>query len=220
MKYGLLFVCLMTFSVGYAAVYKTVEDGSVSYTDTPENGATEVSPTVANQVSSTLPDTTPPTPAKSNSLNQSAKPSAIEPTPVKSSVPAGDMPYNTFAIESPADQETIQNQPLFSVKIKLDPPLQDGDKVQLMLDGQPFGAPSTTMEISVENVDRGEHRLSAVLLDKRNTVIKRSNVITIYIHRASQLNRSSALKPAPAVTSPLQELTIIAKELIVTALGG
>ena len=196
----------------YAAVYKGVDaNGNVTYSDTPSNGAIEIAPSAVNEVPSTLEGEAKGVPAKSNEASQDqknlpmldkTKETVLTP---ETNTSAQAKNYALFAIEKPRDQETIQNQPTFTVEMKIDPVLKPGDKIQLILDGKPVGQPEANMQIDLVNVSRGTHHLYAVLIDERNTVVRRSNEITIFVHRASILNPPN--KPSATKTIyPIQKL--------------
>ena len=68
-------------------------------------------------------------------------------------------------MDSPVDQESIQNQPSVNIELKIDPPLQAGDKVQIFLDGAPWGPPAPTTHFVFNAPDRGTHTLSAKIIE-------------------------------------------------------
>lgn len=93
--------------------------------------------------------------------------------------------YKIFEFAFPKDQETIQNQPSFTVLFKIEPNLMEGDSIQLMMDGTPWQKPVQQPQVTMTNVDRGTHQLSAELYDSRGGVLRTAAPVTIYIHRAS-----------------------------------
>ena len=101
---------------------------------------------------------------------------------------SGPQTYSTFAITSPKDGATFQNQPAIPVVMSVEPNMLGGDKIQLMLDGKPSGVPTATFYQELGLVERGTHSLSAVILNKADQPIKQSNAVTIYVHRASVIN--------------------------------
>ncbi len=137
-----------------------------------------------------------------NQLNQTTSSigtSAPPPTPNASSKPGTPLneiynkkPYTIFAFSNLFDQATIQNQPIIPVDLNINPPLQEGDKIQLYLDGTLFGAGATThFDIpytSPGGITRGAHTLRASIVDKNNQVLKETNTITIFVHQASIRN--------------------------------
>ena len=93
--------------------------------------------------------------------------------------------YTEFFIQSPSNGETIQNQPIMPVKLKISPDLASGYKIQMILDGKPFGQPSQSISLTMDNVARGTHHLSAQLIDQNNKIVMVAPEIIIYVHRAS-----------------------------------
>lgn len=164
----LIFLLLFFSITSYAALYQSQDNqGNTTYSDQPLPGSTEV--TQPNAATITRTNTTTATPIKPvNTANTSVT-------------------YKTFAFITPQDQGTIQNQPDITVKLSIEPALQAGDKVQLMLDGKPWGNPEASASINMHLVERGVHTLAAVLLDKNQKTIKETATITIYVHRASAL---------------------------------
>jgi hypothetical protein len=93
-------------------------------------------------------------------------------------------PYTSFSIISPADQETIQNQPDVTVSLKVEPALQGSDKIQVYVDGKAWGEPQAATTISLGRLDRGTHQLSAAIVDANHKVVKQSNSVTAYFQYA------------------------------------
>lgn len=98
--------------------------------------------------------------------------------------PAQSIPYTSFDIASPKNQESIQNQPVFKVSVTVQPALQKGDAVQIYLDGQPMGAPMESTNFAFPAPDRGTHQLSAILIDAQGNIAKQAGPITVYVHQA------------------------------------
>jgi hypothetical protein len=176
MKYFILFLLLLSSLTCAAAVYMQVDqNGNTSYSDSPGPAAVKVDVPTGNSVSSSTPQPT----AKQTNMP--------EPTG-ETVVAAGDTPrkpYTEFLIADPTDQETFQNQRDIGIELKSEPNLQKKDKIQLFLDGVPYGEPQPSVHLRILQVARGTHVIYAVLLDNDNQVLKKSNIVTIYIHYAS-----------------------------------
>jgi len=107
--------------------------------------------------------------------------------------------YTAFQITSPTDQETFQNQRDLPVTLKMDPPLQGGDRVQLYVDGIPAGEPSNDLsQLAVHQVDRGEHQLSAAILDPADHVLSKTDNVSVFIHYSAIPTGVGAVSPAAA----------------------
>jgi hypothetical protein len=173
-KYILLIMLAVT-SVSFAAIYtSTDKNGNIFYSDTPSRNATVISAPTTNhyQREPTQPTTT-----------ETTASSLVKETTAKEAPPT----YTTFAISSPTDQQTFQNQRDIPITIHIEPELGPTDKIRLLLDGAPYGTAENKTTISLFQVDRGMHQISAQLLDKNQTVIKQTPAITIYIQYASVL---------------------------------
>lgn len=174
----LIWIGLLSATICYSAVYMHKDsNGNIIYSDTPLDNAAKINvPTVLNYVPST-------------------QSSAVTKDNAKSLIALTEKKYTDFEIISPKDQDTIQNQPIFPVILNIKPELQKGDKVQLILDNQIYGIAQESTQIQLDQVERGTHQLYAVLLDKEQRVIQQSNVITIYVHRASAKFKTSKKLP-------------------------
>jgi len=180
MKYFFIILIFLFPLVSHADIYKTIDaNGNVTYTDKPTN---------SNSVPVVIPkgNTAPASPGSSanNSVSQESPPADNSTTAVVVMPQNTKKPYVKFAISSPADQESIQNQPNLGVKLDVDPALQEGDTIQVYVDGGPTGNAmhQTTFDLPIP--ERGTHILSATIFDKEMKVLKRSNSITIFVHQA------------------------------------
>ncbi|MGL5799426.1 MAG: hypothetical protein ACRCYN_05070 [Plesiomonas sp.] len=99
-----------------------------------------------------------------------------------------------IAILSPIDEQTVRNNSGdIDVTVMVVPKLTESQTVQLLLDGTPSGSPTRSIQQQLKNIDRGSHQVSAQLLDK-GQVVATAPAVTVYLHRASVLNRE-ALNP-------------------------
>ncbi|VVC77062.1 hypothetical protein AQUSIP_23890 [Aquicella siphonis] len=163
------FLILTALNAHGEEVYEHInQDGSITYSDKPigENAVTITAPVV-----STAPAMASPAPQQKSAATLSADTEARK-------------PYTAFAISSPGDQETIQNQPILIVDVKLDPPLQAGDRIQIYLDGNPLGKAAADTHFEFTIPYRGEHTLSAAIFDKNMKLLKQAPTFTIYVHQA------------------------------------
>lgn len=187
MRIFILLLFLIFSSFSHAQVYLQFDkNGNPVYSDIPlSSTARKILPKnkeIPTQTIETI-EIKPPKPTNENL------------TPVISGVQK--LPYKEFLIQSPKDQETIQNQPIIPVIFTVEPELQLGDKIQLFFDGKPWGQPEATTQFQLVNVDRGIHQLSADLLDKQQKILNQTPNITIYVHHASVTTIRRAGFPAP-----------------------
>jgi len=95
----------------------------------------------------------------------------------------------------PDDGALRANNGSFSVGVKLEPSLQPGHRLRLLLDGRPYGQASTGLRLQLSNVDRGEHSLAVEVLRGEQS-IQQSTTLTFTVQRVN-IN-SPALRPPPS----------------------
>ncbi len=178
-------VLLLLATPALADVYKTVTpDGEVIYSDVKTRGAKQMNVPKAQTY------TPPPLHVRVNQPVEPEKDQAI---------------YSSFAIDSPVDKETIRdnlgNIPLL---LTLEPELvaKDGHRIQYFLDGKPHGRKTVDLQKTLVNVDRGEHQLSAVVVDNDGKVIINSGPVTIYLQRESIRHPNNPRNPANKPVAP------------------
>ncbi len=177
MKYTLFVLLILISLIGYADIYmQTDKNGNTTYSDVPTSDkAIKIEAPEVNTTSSTTSATTP--------SNASAGAQTLPSNQMIST--EAKKPYTAFVISSPADQATIQNQPAISVNVSVTPSLQEGDVVQIYLDGSPWGKSLHATQFTFTAPDRGTHQISAKLLDKNGQTLKDTPSNTIYVHHAA-----------------------------------
>lgn len=176
MNKAIIFIIILISSAAYATIYVNQDkNGGIEYTDTPTNNSSRVEVPPVNSISTPAPAvaSSPKTTANSTVSSEGAAPISTASS------------YQTFAIVSPANESTIQNQPVIPVEMKIEPNTLPGDKIQLMLDNKPAGTPMSTAYQELGIVDRGTHTLYAVILNSKNEVIKSTPAVTIHVLRNS-----------------------------------
>ena len=165
-----------------AEIYRSVDShGVVTYSDQPNVDAEAVTlPTenIAKQPEKSATDAA----AKSSTDTNDASTKTVE----------KKADYTAFAMSSPKDQETFQNQTEISLSVTVSPALQSGDLVQFYLDGDTFGNPSSSTSIVIprsqnnrEILTRGTHSIYAVIVNAEGNVIKTTSAVTIFVHYAT-----------------------------------
>ena len=160
---------LVVAVAAHAEVYKSINaGGEVVYSDRPTQGAERVK----------MPALPSYTPRPVRTLSRSAP--AVE----------QQLQYESFIISSPASDATIRNN-LGTVEIdtQLAPALMTslGHGIQFYLDGVAHGALLDSTTLTLSNVDRGEHRLSASVVDAAGSVLISTAETTVFGKRASKL---------------------------------
>jgi len=178
-----LFICLCTVST-QAALYKsTNENGDTVYSDVPPYaGAKEMRPPLLQ---------TSPAVKYKPKAKPKAEPMAEDKT----------TKYLTFAISQPLGDETIRNNMgNISVMLKLIPELdtKEGHYINIYLDGKPVKKRSQSINMTLNNIDRGSHSVNAEIRDKQGKVVKTSPSIRFHLHRFSKLHKKPTPTPPPA----------------------
>ncbi|MBD9633162.1 DUF4124 domain-containing protein [Pseudomonas sp. PDM19] len=93
--------------------------------------------------------------------------------------------YAILALSNLPDDESLrQNNGTFIVNVVVQPALAAGHQLQLVLDGQPYGAPTTSTGIGVQNIDRGDHTMAVQVL-QGSRVIQTSAPASFTLQRIS-----------------------------------
>ncbi len=182
----LLFFILISQSC-FAAIYKQVDQGNITYSDVPMLNSELLSMPESKPV-------TPTTPEQSQNTQKNSEEKSVDSADVTT-----HKAYTHFAITNPKNEDTLQNQRNISVEVTSTPDLQPGDLVQLFLDGSPYGNAMASTSLMLQNVERGKHTVSAAILNSQQQVISQSGSITIYVHYASTgaQNVNPVPKPSP-----------------------
>jgi len=154
-----------------ADIYKQVlPDGTVSYTSEPSPSAEKVVPPPLQVI-----------------------PEA-EPLPgmdmQEETMPEPEASYTRLSIMEPANDQVIwSNEKTVSVGIAIEPRLQAsaGHRLVLLLDGNPVNIPADDMPITLNDVDRGTHMLSAEVHDAEGRALIQSPPVTFHLKQHSTL---------------------------------
>jgi hypothetical protein len=161
---------LIASAAVHAEVYKSVNaEGEVVYSDQPGGGAERMKmpalPTYAPQ------------PVRTLSRSTRAADQQIH--------------YENFTLSRPANEATIRNN-LGTVVMEtlLTPALMtaSGHRIQYYLDGVAHGAAVDSATLTLTNVDRGQHQLSASVLDTAGNVLISTAETTVFVKRVSKLH--------------------------------
>ncbi len=161
---------------GNATVYKWVDaHGVIHYSDRPHPNATKLSIKGAQTYAPS-----PPPPADLN---------AAPPTPADTR-PAHA--YSSCRIAQPRDHQMLMNTYHTTAIVRTDPPLFAGNRVQLYLDGRrmPGNGPAFTFPVY-----RGQHSLSAVVVNSFGQIVCETSVVTFYVHQPSIQNPHNPVHP-------------------------
>lgn len=166
-RFILLAVCLSLFSLPSIASQKKIyvwrdAKGVLVFSDTPQKNAEELKLNV-------------------NSIDMQAVDTSIlyEET---STTP--ETAKFEIEITEPQHQSTIrENSGSVYVSGRVSPRFENGQTIQLFLDGVATQEPQSSSVFALRDVDRGEHTLQMRLIDKDGKEISKSKSIIIYLHR-------------------------------------
>lgn len=187
MRYWIgLFALAMAASPAHAVICKTVDaDGVVTYSELP---AAECPQKVD------LPDYSRYTPRP--------LPASIEddssPDTASEEAFAG---YREIAIVEPEQDGTVRdNEGKVMVSITLEPPLQDGHRVRVYIDGQPVPGSFDGTAIELRGVERGTHQLLAEVLDATGSSMARSDRVSFTMRKVGLFDGASG--GGPGIPTP------------------
>ncbi len=154
-------------------IYKvTDKDGQITYTD----AAPLAEGSIVEEISVADPNT--------------AKPVAPAAAPIGGTPPAENTATDYLTLISlPADGTTVPMGPGdFTVEAQASPALGVAERLQLTVDGTPFGIPQSSPQWQLNNIARGAHELQVMRLNESGNTIDTSNISTVYVLRPSVLN--------------------------------
>jgi len=166
---SLVFICLSLLSlIGLAKVYKHMDsDNRVSYSDKPAQEAKEV----------VLPK-----------IQTFAPPDTRSIDPYVSPKPERLIRYDILRIDSPANKTSFPpGTESIEVKVKIEPFLKAGDQLQIYLNREAHGEPSTHPVFTLPWLERGEYTLQVHVVDANGKLRTdaQSKEITFFQFRAS-----------------------------------
>ncbi|MFJ3471186.1 DUF4124 domain-containing protein [Pseudomonas sp. NPDC090203] len=168
MRQSLALLLLFLALPAVAQIYKyTDANGNTAYTNQPPDGIK--AQTVDLPPLNSVPTNTPPAPSGAPA-------------------PQGQAPQNTAAYQVlaltdlPTEEALRANNGNFTVGVAIQPRLQQGHLLQLIIDGKPYGQPTNVPRMQVMEIDRGEHSLSVAVL-QGNQAIQQSQTINLTVQR-------------------------------------
>ena len=82
--------------------------------------------------------------------------------------PAQIVRYESLAIDTPTEEQTFFGADgVVPIQVSSNPELADGDTLVIYLDGKPADAPENSYQVTLSGVERGEHVLTASILDSQ-----------------------------------------------------
>jgi len=165
MKYSIFLISFFLIGAVQADVYKyTNKQGKTAYSDTPVVGAERVvvPPVMTYQA--------PKIPTKAAVVEQ--KKDSIE----------HNIAYDYLDVISPIEQGTVRsNQGIVNVTYDLQPALQKGDSIELLLDGV------IRQSFNIQGLERGAHVVKVQVVGENGNMKISSSSVTFYLQHNSKL---------------------------------
>ncbi len=124
-------------------------------------------------------------PSNSMATQPTTAPRAVQPPKQQ----AAAIRYQLQILSPAADEAIRNNAGTVSVTVEAEPALQPGHFYQLLLDGEPFGAPGEQTSFQLSNVDRGTHQLAVAVVDAQERVLQQSESRSFHLIRTSLAQR-------------------------------
>ena len=167
MRVVILMALLAVVQASGAQVYKIINaDGSISYSDRPQEGSEEVDvPTLQTYEA---------------------------PTDLESAGQSADAPaypeYTLFEVTKPVHNETFRDNGGFvAIQLTLKPGLFRDHEVSIFIDGKDLGRSRAT-SVTLQSVDRGSHTVHGVIRDAEGKEVERTGGVTFHLHKSSVNN--------------------------------
>ena len=170
MRHSLVCLLLLVCLPATAQIYKyTDANGNTAYSNQPPDGAraeaVELKPL--------------------NSIEPRPAATSVSPTPTTQASPAPVQTYEQLELTGLPDDEALRaNNGTFDIGVQIKPRLQQGHRLQLLVDGKPYGQPTNVPRLQVVNIDRGEHSFAVLVHDARR-IIQQSPTVTLTVMRAA-----------------------------------
>ncbi len=169
----------MSLVVHAQTIYRSTDaQGNVVFTDNPERGGEEVDLEPLTVV-----------PSRGEVRDQEAVTRVESGGTSASRDGPGEpfMPYDSFRIASPGNEETLPSGAAGSLEVTLgiEPRLREDHRVRLLVDGRVSQSAMHTEAFLLNDLPRGEHVLQAELLDGSGEIRHRTSPVTLYVQRAS-----------------------------------
>ena len=182
MRIFVLLIALIPTVLTAAEVYRWVDDdGTVHYSDRPQEGAETIVIEEAQTFST-------PAPRTSSSVT-TAKASDAEPEEADS--------YSDFAITNPRQEEVLWNiGGQLNVSLRARPRIKSGHTIFLFMDNQEVQQlPRGRMMASLTDVFRGTHQLHAEVRDRGGNTVARTETVQFTVQQTSIQNPNNPNRP-------------------------
>lgn len=159
---------LLPAFISAETVYKTRDaEGNIIFSDVPSEGAETIEIEAVQTVN---------IPAVKE----------IDNRPAEKLIPEETV-YTQFELVSPENDSTIRsNEGIVKVNLQMTPVLDEKHNIVYSMDGKEISS-GKYLQLTLSNVDRGTHNISASVMNENDEVIKRSNKLVFHLRKDSKL---------------------------------
>jgi len=166
----LLYVLLLCAMGAQAGIYKWVDpEGRVHFSDHPVENAKELKSYDSNDLGRAAGDGSAPATAQKQADGESA---------------GG---YTAFELVQPEGNQTFRtDEGNVPVGMLLEPGLQKGHEIHLILDDSPVQGRFTNTQLTLTQAPRGTHRLRAVVVDAEGKILISSQDVSFHVRQGAK----------------------------------
>ncbi|WP_296269838.1 DUF4124 domain-containing protein [Pseudomonas sp. UBA6323] len=125
------------------------------------------------------------------------------PAPEDDAPTQSEAPYAELSLTGIPDDEAMRaNNGTFIVGVNIQPRLQPGHRLRLILDGEPYGQASNVPSLQLTNLDRGEHALAVAVMDGER-IVQQSATETFTVQRISLNSPARQTPPSRPTPKPV-----------------
>ncbi len=160
---------LVFASIAGAVMYKGVDaEGKVVYSDRPFDDAEKFTPPPISVMD--------------------AEKVKVDEKPVEEKKPV-EFKYISFDIISPANNQTIRNEPDVAVLLEIKPGLntEESHSIWMLVNGKPVVKNTQSLSLKIGRLDRGANELQAQIRDKNGKIVVRTRTTVVFVHQTSAL---------------------------------
>jgi hypothetical protein len=112
-----------------------------------------------------------------------------------SGAPPEPFKYTECVVVAPGEDQTFNAVTSVTASVRISPPLQPDHRIQVVLDGEVYGAwPARMLTAQLDNIYRGTHTLSVLVLDAGRKPVCTGAAVSFHVRQPSLL---SPARPRP-----------------------
>lgn len=93
--------------------------------------------------------------------------------------------YSSFQLAEPEANQTVRSDTgEVKIAIFLEPALEEGHEIQLVVDGRPLEGKFTSTQLLLSDLGRGSHTLQAKIVDGEGETVASTQVLNFHVRKA------------------------------------